>query len=153
MSNFPPVAELVPHAESMLLISRVVAEDGDIVRAEVDITREHLFFHGDDGVPAYVGFEMMAQTISAYDGLRRRRNGLPPAIGFLLGCRRYETARPYFRDGETLQIEVISLLGEEGLASFQCKIVDRAGGELAKGTINVYRPSDPEAFLDASSGG
>lgn len=150
MSGIAPIEELVPHAGAMRLIDRVIAEDGDCVRAEAVVRRDNLFFHGEAGIPAYVGFELMAQTISAYDGLRRRREGKPPAIGFLLGCRRYAAARPYFREGERLEIEVTSLLGDEGMASFQCRILDEAGAVLASGTINVYRPPDPDAFLDMS---
>lgn len=147
MNMFPPIEDLVPHDGDMRLIARVIAEEGETVCAEAVIGRDNIFFHGEDGVPSYVGFELMAQTISAYDGLRRRRKNKPPAIGFLLGCRRYQTARPYFREGERLRIEVTSLLGEEGMASFQCKIGDETGAQVASGTINVYRPADPEAFL------
>ncbi|MEJ0058666.1 MAG: hypothetical protein WDM79_03320 [Terricaulis sp.] len=149
MSAFPPAEDLVPHKGEMCLIDRIVGEEGETVRAEVTIRPDHLFFKQGHGVPAYVGFELMAQTISAYDGLRRRRSGKPPAIGFLLGCRRYAASRPFFREGETLAIEVTSLLGEDGMASFQCRITDAGGDDVASGVINVYRPADPEAFLSA----
>lgn len=149
MSAFPPIEELVPHADGMLLIDRVIAFEGGIVRSEVAIRAGNIFFQTGRGVPAYVGFELMAQTISAYDGLKRRANGKRPAIGFLLGCRKYEVARPFFAEGETLTIESNSLLGEEGMASFDCRILDEAGAELAKATINVYRPPDGEAFAQA----
>ncbi len=146
MSAFPPIEELIPHRTGMRLIDRVIAAEGELVRSEAIIRADHLFFQT-GGVPAYVGFELMAQTISAYDGLRRRRNGKPPAIGFLLGCRKYETTRQYFLRDETLTIEATSLLGEEGMASFECRILDAAGAELASAVINVYRPADPEGFL------
>jgi predicted hotdog family 3-hydroxylacyl-ACP dehydratase len=147
MNAFPPIEDLIPHRAGMRLIDRVLAAEGELVRSEVTIRAGHLFFQAGRGVPAYVGFELMAQTISAYDGLRRRRDGKPPAIGFLLGCRRYATTREFFVEGETLSIEATSLLGEEGMASFECRIADAAGAELANAAINVYRPADPEAFL------
>lgn len=149
MSEFPPVAELAPHAERMLLIDRIVAEQNDMVRSEVVIRGDNIFFEPGAGVPAYVGFEFMAQTISTYDGLRRRRQGEPPAIGFLLGCRKYEAAPAYFTEGQTLTVEVRSLLGEDGMTSFDCLILDMAGAKLASAVINVYRPADSEAFLQA----
>lgn len=149
MSAFPPITELVPHAEGMLLLDRVVAAEGERVRSETTIRADNIFFQRGRGVPAYVGFELMAQTISAYDGLKRRANGKKPAIGLLLGCRKYTVARPFFVEGERLTIESNSLLGEEGMASFECRILDEAGAELASATINVYRPADPEAFLQA----
>jgi predicted hotdog family 3-hydroxylacyl-ACP dehydratase len=147
MSEFPPLDDLIPHTGTMRLIDGVVAADGEAVTAEAKIRRGNLFFQEGKGVPAYVGFELMAQTVSAYDGLRRWRRGEAPAIGFLLGCRRYATVRDYFEDGEVLRIEVQSLLGEDGLASFRCKINDAAGAEVASGVLNVYRPADPIAFL------
>lgn len=147
MSTFPPIEELIPHRQGMLLLDRVISSEGDVVRSEATVRRDNIFFKRGRGVPAYVGFEFMAQTISASDGLKRRDQGKKPAIGLLLGCRRYSAARPFFVEGETLTIESKSLLGEEGMASFECRIFDSAGAELAKAVINVYRPADPEAFL------
>lgn len=149
MSAFPPIEDLVPHKDGMLLIDRIVAAEGETVRSETTIRSDCIFFQRGRGVPAYVGFEFMAQTISAYDGLKRRASGKPPAIGFLLGCRKYSAAKPFFADGETLIVEAVSLLGEEGMASFDCRILGGDGAELAAATINVYRPADPEAFLQS----
>jgi predicted hotdog family 3-hydroxylacyl-ACP dehydratase len=131
----------------MLLLDRVVASEGDTVRSEATIRENNIFFRAGHGVPAYVGFELMAQTISVYDGLRRRVSGKKPAIGLLLGCRKYFAARPFFREGERLTIQATSLLGEEGMASFNCRIIGADGAELASGVINVYRPPDPDAFM------
>ncbi|HVZ99881.1 MAG TPA: hypothetical protein VG841_06160 [Caulobacterales bacterium] len=150
MSAFPPVEELVPHAGGMLLIDRIIAQEGETVRGEVEISPQSLFFEAGRGVPGYVGFELMAQTISAYDGLKRRRNGKPPKIGFLVGCRSYRCVKPFFAAGEKLVIEVTSLLGEEGMASFDCKISSPDGAEMAKAVINVYRPPDDEAFVSGA---
>jgi predicted hotdog family 3-hydroxylacyl-ACP dehydratase len=132
----------------MLLIDRVLEAEGERVLSQTTIRADSIFFQRGRGVPAYVGFEFMAQTISAYDGLKRRRSGNKPAIGLLLGCRKYTAARPFFVEGETLTIESLSLLGEEGMASFDCRIFDAAGAELASAVINVYRPTDPEAFFN-----
>lgn len=149
MTAFPPIEDLVPHRDGMLLIDRVVGAEGETVRSEATIRPDNIFFQRGFGVPAYVGFELMAQTISAYDGLKRRRKGQTPAIGFLLGCRRYAAASKFFTEGQLLKVEVTSLLGEEGMASFECRILADDGSELANAVINVYRPTDPEAFLQA----
>jgi predicted hotdog family 3-hydroxylacyl-ACP dehydratase len=140
MTESPPPEPLIPHDAEMRLIDRVLSEIGETVRAEATVRADNVFFHAGRGLPAYVGFELMAQTISAYDGLRRRRKGFSPAVGFLLGCRKYEAIRPYFREGERLLIQVTSLLGDEGMSSFDCRIEDGDGAELATGVINVYRP-------------
>lgn len=150
MTVFPHLDELIPQAGAMRLIDRVVSEDGDSVCVAADIRATNIFYEASRGVPAYIGLEFMAQAISAYDGLERWRSGLPPTIGYLLGCRRYATTRRYFHDGETLLIAVTSLLGEGALASFDCHIKDAGGQQIASGVINVYRPSDPQNFLSAA---
>lgn len=147
MTEIPPITELVAHADTMLLIDRVIFADDDRAHSESAIRADNIFFQRGRGVPAYVGFELMAQTISAYDGLKRIKDGKKPVIGFLLGCRKYSAARPFFTEGEVVTTEAVSLLGEAGMASFECRILDAAGAELASATINVYRPDDPEAFL------
>jgi len=146
MSSLPPVGELVKHKDSMLLLDRILAAEGDMMRSETTFRADNVFNLPDRGVPSYVGFELMAQTISAADGLDRRARGEGPVMGFLLGCRRYSCARPYFAEGETVTTEVRALIG---LSSYDCKIFDAGGGILASASINVFRPEDPEAFLQA----
>lgn len=143
----PHLDELIPHQGPMRLIDRVLSQDEDVVRAEATIPAEgHAFAVEGRGVPVYAGFEMMAQTICAHDGLKRWREGKPPAIGFLLGCRRYAASREWFTAGEVLTIESRQLIEGE-TASFECRILDRSGNETASGVVNVYRPDDVEAFL------
>jgi hypothetical protein len=36
-----------------------------------------------------------------------------------------------------------------GLSSYDCKIFDAQGEVIASASINVFRPDDPEAFLQA----
>jgi predicted hotdog family 3-hydroxylacyl-ACP dehydratase len=145
MTEFPPITELVPHADGMLLIDSVLYAEGETVHGQSTIRSDSIFFQPGRGVPAYVGFEFMAQTISAYDGLRRRRDGKKPAIGFLLGCRSYSATRDFFAEGERLTIEATSLLDGDGMASFDCRILAEGGDVVASAVINVYRPADPDA--------
>lgn len=146
MSAFPPVGELVKHKNELLLLDRVVAAEGDTVRSETTIRANNVFCVPGRGVPSYVGFELMAQTISAADGLDRRGRGEEPVMGFLLGCRKYTASRPFFANGETVTTEAKALIG---LSSYDCKIFDVQGEVLASASINVFRPEDPEAFLQA----
>lgn len=146
MSGFPSVGHLVKHSEGMLLLDRIVSAEGEVVRSEATIRADNVFNLPGRGVPSYVGFELMAQTISAADGLDRRGRGEGPVMGFLLGCRKYSCARPFFAEGETVTIEAKALIG---LSSYDCKIFDAAGGVVASASINVFRPEDPEAFLQA----
>jgi predicted hotdog family 3-hydroxylacyl-ACP dehydratase len=147
MTALPAVTDLVPHADGMLLIDRMLFVDDERARSESTIRPDNIFFQPGRGIPAYVGFELMAQTINAFDGFKLFKEGKKPMIGFLLGCRKYSAARPFFTEGETVTTEAAPLMGEIGMASFECRILDATGAELASATINVYRPEDPEAFL------
>lgn len=145
---FPPTAELAPHAPPMLLVDRVVEASGNKQRTEAIVSADNPFFILARGLPSYVGFEMMAQSISIFDGMQRRAAGEGPAIGFLLGCRRYNVTRDWFEEGERLLIDIVSLIDEGEMRSFNCAISGPDGEEFASGAINVFRPDNPQAYLD-----
>ncbi len=139
--SLPPVEALVRHSGTMLLIDRLVEASATHAVSEVEISESSTFYREGVGVPAYVGLEYMAQTIAAYDGALRAESGTPPAIGFLLGTRRYNSARGHFASGETLRVRVDMTFNENGMAAFDGTI--RIGGEeCVAATINVYRPED-----------
>lgn len=141
MTGLPDLELLIPHAPPMRLIDRVLSSQGDVTRAEATITANHAFNVPGRGVPAYVGFELMAQTISAHDGVARWRSGRRPAIGLLMGCRRYVTALSWFAVGDRLEIEVRSLLDGGETGSFDCTVLHR-DVVAASGVVSVYRPTD-----------
>ncbi|ABS63119.1 Beta-hydroxyacyl-(acyl-carrier-protein) dehydratase FabA/FabZ [Parvibaculum lavamentivorans DS-1] len=138
---FPHIGELVRHSGTMLLIDRLVEASQTHAVSEVTISEHATFFRPGAGVPAYVGLEYLAQTIAAYDGELRRGSGEPPAIGFLLGTRRYKSTRHYFADGETLRVRVDLTFNENGMAAFD-GVIRIGGEECVTATINVYRPED-----------
>ena len=87
MIDTEELAALVPHKGKMFLLSRIASWDPakHSLTAEFDITRDCLFFKNDlGGIPAWAGFELMAQSISALSGLVGREKGLPPQYGFIL---------------------------------------------------------------------
>jgi predicted hotdog family 3-hydroxylacyl-ACP dehydratase len=151
---FPiPAAELTPHAAPMLLIDEVTSCTPDRITSRAVISSTSPFYMPGRGLPAYVGFEIMAQTIAAYDGWTRRQNGEKPAVGFLLGCRRYTTSAEWLQEGMQVEIEANSLLDAGEMKSFDCKLVGPGGALLASGVLNVYRPTDAAAFLDRTTNG
>jgi predicted hotdog family 3-hydroxylacyl-ACP dehydratase len=134
------------HRGQMLLIDRLIEVDEDHALGEVVISRQSAFFRSGRGVPAYVGIEYMAQTVAAFDGARRMVAQAPPAVGFLLGTRRYRSNVPFFSDGARLQIEVTMVFNENGMASFECAIRSD-GGVDASASLNVYRPENGQFAL------
>ncbi len=145
------IEHVVPHRGPMCLLDRVLECSGDDISAEVEIRADALFA-GPEGVPAWVGIEYMAQAVAAWAGCRARAAGREPAIGFLLGSRRYEAFQPHFAIGRTLRVEAHrEVLGDNGLGAFACRIVC-AGQVLASATISVFEPPDPVAFLENEAG-
>lgn len=150
MAGCPDIASVMPHAGAMLLIDRLLEHDEDSVVVELRVP-DHGPFHVDRGVPAYVGVEYMAQAVACWAGCRARSRGLPPAIGFLLGTRRYDCAVPLFTPGMVLRLEArCEILGENGLGMFACRILH---GErvLATANVSVFEPADAQAYLDGNA--
>ena len=139
--DIPDIRLLLPHSGRMVLLDRVICADAETLCAEVCIRPDSLFC-AQGGVGAWVGLEYMAQAIGAYAGYTARLRGEPIKIGFLLGTRQYECARPLFAVGSLLRISVKRVLqNDDGLASFDCRI-DDPQGQLAKANVTVFQPTD-----------
>jgi len=99
---------LIPHRGKMMLLDRVIEYDIEhSIRAEYTITRNCLFYDSVlDGVPAWVGFEFMAQAISALTGIRKRAKGEKPKFGFILSIPSMRMEIPLFKNGSSVEIRV-----------------------------------------------
>ncbi len=140
---------VVPHQGTMVLLDQIDAWDDEALQASVTI-RPDAPFVDEQGLPAWVGIELMAQTIGAFGGCRARRAGLPVKIGFLVGSRRYTVSQSYFPLGSKLQVSVRELVrGENGLSVFECELkgLGSCSHISASANINVFQPEDPEQFL------
>lgn len=144
--SLPPIESLIRHRGRMLLIERLLEASETHAVGEVVITEKSSFFRKGSGVPIYVGMEYMAQTVAAYDGLLRCNSGDEPAIGFLLGSRRYEAIQDYFPNGAVLAIHVDMVFSEGGMASFEC-FIKQGDQTLVTAPLNVYRPESGEFSL------
>jgi predicted hotdog family 3-hydroxylacyl-ACP dehydratase len=141
-----PITALVPHRPPMLLIDRLLEDDAEQVKAEAVIRPGQLFLMS-EGLPAWVGIELMAQTVASFAGLRALEKREPVRLGFLLGTRRYECSRPFFPTGARLEIEARQeLVGDNGLAVFSCKIL-LENEVVATAQLNAFQPPDVEAYL------
>jgi predicted hotdog family 3-hydroxylacyl-ACP dehydratase len=102
---------LIPHRGKMMLLSRVIEYDLEgSIRAEYDITEHCLFYDpATGGVPAWTGFEFMAQAISALSGIRDRERGQKPKIGFILGVSSMKIEIPFFAPGSPVEVRMNEL--------------------------------------------
>jgi predicted hotdog family 3-hydroxylacyl-ACP dehydratase len=151
--SFPDIHTLVPHADPMVLLDRVVSFENENLCAEVTIRPDSMFC-GADGVGAWVGIEYMAQAIAAHAGYEQQLHGLPVKIGFLLGSRRYDSRCSTFPIGSVLHVHVHRvLLSENGLGSYECCIEakDQDNDNLqATATVTVFQPANIDGFLEGS---
>ena len=151
------LAELLPQAAPMILLSGYSEPtDENVVEAFVDVSTTSPFYEpGLGGVPACVALEYMAQTMALLVGLYRRRKGLPPQVGFVLGSRRLEVAVPCFLKGARYRVRAACTYQDEEFGSFDCEIrevkdeavaeggdsTDGLGAVVAKGTLTAFQPS------------
>lgn len=144
----PPIADLIAHRDSMLLLDCLLAADAETCCAEYTPRPDAWYADAAGNMPAWIGIELMAQTVAAHVGFSKRANGEPPKQGALLGTRSYKTCCPAFAAGAALHIHArVNYRDVSGLAAFDCRITDAAGTELANATLKVYEPEDFQVFL------
>ncbi len=141
----PPLGELLPHAEPMVLLSDYDPPRGDAeATAYVDVSPESPFFDvAAGGVPGCVALEYMAQTAALLMGWRRRREGLPPQIGFLLAARGLEVKIPFFRPGARYAVRVAVAYEDEQFGSSDATVADDGGNVVASAQLMACQT--PEA--------
>ena len=106
-------------------------------------------FGNASGVPNWVAIEYMAQTCAALAGCWDRHVApeKPVRPGLLLGARRLELKIDRFEPGGVYHVTAEDVFSDADAASFECLIRDDAGCEVAKATLNAYRPPDMTKFL------
>jgi predicted hotdog family 3-hydroxylacyl-ACP dehydratase len=145
--QYPPLEQLLPYRPPMILIDRMIDATETGSTCEVTIGPQTLFIEP-GGVPAFVGLEYMAQAVAAYGGYKSYLAGGPMAIGFLLGTPQLKTYCQFFDCGQTLQIQVTHVWGDNELMQFHCTIQDASTGKLLQqAELNVFKPKNLQASL------
>ncbi|NKQ13105.1 ApeP family dehydratase [Pseudomonas sp. SST3] len=141
-----PVAELLPHAGDMILLDAVEAFDAESIAAQFQVKPDGLLNLPDSSLPAWVGIEIMAQTVAAFAGCQARQAGLPVELGFLLGTRSFQCNVEHFPAGSLLRIRAIrSLQDDNGMGVFECHL--DGPGIHAEARLNVFRPPEVASYL------
>ena len=145
--QYPPLEQLLPHRPPMILIDRMIDATDAGSTCEVTIGPQTLFM-GPGGVPAFVGLEYMAQAVAAYGGYKSYLAGEPMAIGFLLGIPQLKTYCQLFDCGQTLQVQVTHVWGDNELMQFHYTIHDALTGKLLQqAELTVFKPKDFQSYL------
>ena len=141
-----PLAELLPHAGDMILIDQVLAFDEEQIHTRLTVRAGGLFNREDGSLPAWVGVELMAQSVAAYAGCHARLLGDPVVLGFLLGTRKFECNVEHFPAGTELHIHALrSLEDDNGMGVFECHLT--GPGIHATARLNVFRPPQADHYL------
>ena len=142
-----PLAELIPHAGDMILIDEVLSFDAEQIHTRTTVRPGGLFNLADGAMPAWVGVELMAQSVAAYAGCQARSKGEAVELGFLLGSRKFECNVEQFPAGSLLQIHALrSLQDDNGMGVFECRLT--GPGIEAFARLNVYRPPHAAEYLN-----
>jgi len=145
--SYPPISELIPHADGMLLLNRVLAHQETHTVCGTSADRSPLFANPDGSVPSWLGIEYMAQCAAVHGELENRSRGERPRPGLLLGSRRIEFHADVFRAGDPLEVTARHHMGECGLVAFDCSIRSVASDEtLVEGRVNLYLFRDWSEF-------
>lgn len=130
----------------MILIDQVESFDEEQIHTHLTVRPGGLFNRADGSLPAWVGIELMAQSVAAYAGCRARQQGQAVALGFLLGTRKFECNVEHFPAGAHLRIHALrSLEDDNGMGVFECHL--RGPGIHATARLNVFRPPQAASYL------
>jgi predicted hotdog family 3-hydroxylacyl-ACP dehydratase len=135
---------LIPHKGKMVLLSRVLSWDTDqgILKSAYDITGEELFYDPSlEGMPGWISFECMAQSVSALIGIQIRLEGKEPPMGFILSISDMEVTIPVLKVGATVISEVHLDYRMENLLAFDCKVF-LEGSPVAAARLTVMEADD-----------
>lgn len=103
------IEEYLPHRGKMLLLSRITDYDMErrIITGEYDITEECIFYEREgDGLPSWVSFELMAQTICALTGIAHKLFGRKILPGMILSVTNFKTKTDWLKCGTTVRMKM-----------------------------------------------
>jgi len=108
MIEYDELLTLIPHKCKMVLLNRVTDynQEEKTIETEYDITDKCIFYDTEiAGIPAWTGFEFIAQSVSAIIGLTEKAKGKPPRLGFILSLSQIQIDIPFFKSGSTIKIK------------------------------------------------
>ena len=135
---------IIPHKGKMMMLDRIkkycIREKS--IEAEYKITEDCLFYNEkEEGVPSWVGFEFIAQAISAFIGIREREKGIPPNEGYILGISQMNISLTFLKKNSIITINSKEIESMYPVYIFQGEIFLN-GQEVLSGKITVMEAVD-----------
>lgn len=150
MKTLPPVSELIPHRFPMVFIDEVIDCSAQRLTASYTPPSDH--WAGADGLPAFLGIEIIAQAIAAHNSLQARTTepDAAPSLGVLLGTRRYQANQTSFPSGRAIKVVVEEKVQDpSGFGAFDGTLLDDSGKVLAMATVKVFRPPNFRDYIES----
>lgn len=153
LSKKSVIEQLVPHKGKMFLLDRVKKYDLETITIEtqVDINENCLFYDENlGGVPVWISFEYMAQSISLMSGIFGRAHDEAPKVGFIMSVSSFNSHVPVFKKGDVITLKVHQTIRMDAAVTFEGKafIGDAETGILAAdGVLNTVEVPDPQKSL------
>ncbi|SPB17726.1 Beta-hydroxyacyl-(acyl-carrier-protein) dehydratase, FabA/FabZ [Caballeronia novacaledonica] len=147
---FPAIESIIPHRGTMLLLDAVTSCGDETLTARATARPDAWYADEHGAMPAWIGIELMAQSIAAHVSLIAMRAGGTARPGVLLGTRSYQAHVSAFPRGARLAIGVREVLrSEEGHGAYECTI-EHDGVRYADAVIKVFQPHDFQTFIEGS---
>jgi predicted hotdog family 3-hydroxylacyl-ACP dehydratase len=133
MPQFIPHDELIqllPHKGKMFLLSCVTAHNvaEHSITSEYNITPDCIFYEEElGGVPTWVGFEFMAQGISAITGITNKELGRKPRPGFILSVVDFKAVVPVLKNGNTIEMKIKEDYRSDDVYRYNCALYAEKG--------------------------
>jgi predicted hotdog family 3-hydroxylacyl-ACP dehydratase len=130
-----PAVDFVPHRPPMLCLDEIGEDTADSVVCYTTIRPDFVFLDGDSVRPV-VMIELVAQACAAYVGVKAHREGKPPKVGMLVGCREAEFLVDGLNLGDALCITVHRTFGQVQVAAFTGTVA-RGGAVIGRVSLSV----------------
>lgn len=146
------VEDLIPHRGKMKLIDKIVDVNPTdrSLTSQVIVTDQDTFFdHSLGGVPAYVSFEYMAQSISALSAITDKRR--VPKPGIILSVSKLSCTKDIFAESTEILIQVKESYAVGELFTFDC-IASVRGETIVSCTLMVMEIESLENLAKRKEG-
>lgn len=134
--SYPAIADLIPHTGAMVLLDALCDWREGYARCAA-IVREHAPFVVGGAMEGVVSIELMAQAVAACLGYEALSGGAGVRVGMIIACKRFVLHGDELRVGDTLEIEVRRIQGNETLSHFDGRTT-RAGALFAEAVLTLF---------------
>ena len=136
MSEFPSIAQLIPHREPMILLDEMLDWSPGQSKCRVTV-REDARFVEEGRLETPFMIEHMAQAVAVCLGYEAFRGGNGIRVGMIVSCRTFESFTAGAEVGEVLIVSAEQRGANASVSGFECK-VERDEVCIARAYMTLY---------------